>query len=167
MHYNYCPNCGAKLKDKEAGDDGKVPYCENCQKYWFDSFSSAVIILVANEENEIALLWQNYLSDKYANFISGYMQPGESAEESAAREVTEEIGLEPESLEYGGTYWFGQNDLLMHGFIAKVKKAVLKPSPEVDTAKWIPANEAKKYLFPDAPGNAQAALYRRFMVKIA
>lgn len=37
MHYNYCPKCGMKLKDKMAGDDGKVPFCEQCNQYWFDA----------------------------------------------------------------------------------------------------------------------------------
>ncbi|EGN57460.1 hypothetical protein PRBRB14_21770 [Hallella multisaccharivorax DSM 17128] len=55
MRYKYCPNCGAKLSLREAGDDGKVPYCDHCQKYWFDTFSDAVIVLVYNEKNEIAL----------------------------------------------------------------------------------------------------------------
>ena len=65
MHYKYCPDCGTKLIEKHAGDDGDVPFCEACNKYWFDSFASASIVLVVNEYNEIALLTQGYLSDKY------------------------------------------------------------------------------------------------------
>ena len=63
MHYDFCPKCGRKLSGKPAGDEGTVPYCEACRKYWFDSFSNCAIVLVANEAGEIALLTQNYLSD--------------------------------------------------------------------------------------------------------
>ncbi len=35
MRYNYCPVCGQKLHKKEAGDDGNVPFCLDCNKYWF------------------------------------------------------------------------------------------------------------------------------------
>ena len=66
MRYKYCPECGAKLKGQQAGDDGLVPYCDNCKRYWFDSFSSCVIVMVVNELHEIALLKQSYISDQYA-----------------------------------------------------------------------------------------------------
>ena len=83
MRYIYCTVCGEKLTKTHAGDEGEVPYCETCDKRWFDSFSDCVIVLVYNEYNEIVLLRQAYLSDKYATFISGYIVPGENAEESA------------------------------------------------------------------------------------
>jgi len=100
MHYIYCPTCGRKLKDKMAGDEGKVPFCNQCNHYWFDAFSSCSIILVANQYNEIALLRQIYMSDKFTSFVSGYITPGETAEETAIREVKEELGLNIEKLEY-------------------------------------------------------------------
>lgn len=79
MRYIYCPECGRKLTEKEAGDDGPVPYCEGCGKYWFDSFSSCVIVMVVNGEGEIALLTQDYLSTEYKTFVSGFIKPGETA----------------------------------------------------------------------------------------
>ena len=102
MRYKYCPECGRALIDKKAGDDGYIPYCEQCERFWFDYFGSCVIVLVANEYNEIALLQQNYMSTEYMSFVSGYICPGESAEETAMREVEEEIGIKLECLEYVG-----------------------------------------------------------------
>ena len=106
MRYSYCPQCGTKLINKIAGDDGYVPFCKQCNKYWFDSFSSVSIVLVANQYNEIALLRQFYMSDKFTSFVSGYITPGENAEETAVREVKEELGIDIDRLEYAGTYWF-------------------------------------------------------------
>ena len=93
MRYKFCPECGTKLIDKIAGDEGNVPFCTICNRYWFDSFNSCSIIMVVNEQDEIALLTQKYLSDKYKSFVSGYITPGETAEETAIREVREEIGI--------------------------------------------------------------------------
>jgi len=163
MHYKFCPECGSRLVDRQAGDDGKVPYCEPCRRYWFDSFSSCVIILVANEQDEIALLRQNYLSDRYRSFVSGYIAPGESAEETALREVREELGLELERLEYAGTYWFGMRDQLMHGFIGYAKKREFTLSSEVDGADWVPADDIVELIFPDSPGNTMYPLYRQYL----
>lgn len=58
----------------------------------------------SNKENdEIVLCRQGYLSDCYTSFTSGYITPGETAEETAVREVTEELGLDIESKEERGS----------------------------------------------------------------
>ena len=163
MRYRYCPVCGTKLTEKKAGDDGMVPYCPRCDKRWFDNFQSCVIVLTYNEFDEVVLARQGYLSDKYATITSGFMTPGETAEESALREVKEELGLDLETLEYAGTYWFGARDQLMHGFLGFARKQELRLSPEVDSAEWVPASDVPKYLYPDFPGNAAYALYRKFL----
>ncbi len=163
MHYSYCPQCGVKLIDKMAGDDGYVPFCEQCNKYWFDTFSSCSIVLVANQYKEIVLLRQSYMSDRFASFVSGYITPGENAEETAIREVKEELGIEIEKLEYAGTYWFPPKELLMHGFIGFASKNDFKLSGEVDSAEWVPARKAPETMFPDKPGNAMHPIYKKYL----
>lgn len=163
MRCIYCPECGRKLIEKEAGDDGPVPYCEGCGKYWFDSFSSCVIVMVVNDEVEIALLTQNYLSTEHKTFVSGFIKPGETAEETAFREVLEELGIRLERLEYGGTHWFGDREQLMHAFIGFTREKELRLSGEVDSAEWVPGSEAPAQMFPDRPDNTQHVLYRQYL----
>lgn len=165
MRYKYCPQCGEKLIFHKAGDDGDVPFCTECNKLWFDAFSNASIVMVVNEFDEIALLRQSYMSDKYTSFVSGYITPGETAEETAVREVKEEIGVTLDSLEYDGTVWFEKLELLMHCFIGRAKKCDLVLSQEVDSAEWTPAEEVVNTIFPEAPGNAAFAMYKKFMRK--
>jgi NAD+ diphosphatase len=166
MHYIYCPQCGAKLTCKSAGDDGCVPYCNKCTQYWFDTFPSCVIVLVANQYNEIALLRQNYMSDKYANFVSGYISPGENAEEAAVREVKEELGIDIHQIGYAGTYWFDSKGILMHGFIAFASKCSFTLSSEVDSAEWVSALKAPETMFPDKPENTMYPIYRKYLKMI-
>lgn len=163
MRYIYCPQCGRKLTETHAGDDGMVPYCEHCRKRWFDTFQSCVIVLTYNEFDEIVLCHQAYLSDRYSSVTSGYMVPGETAEETAVREVKEELGLNIEKLSYAGTMWFDEKDMLMHEFIGFTHKKDLKLSEEVDSAEWVPAADAPKTMFPDSPGNALYDLYRKYL----
>ncbi len=142
MRFQYCPQCGAKLELKSIGDEGPVPFCDACSRPWFDMFSSCTITLVVNEENEALLLTQNYISTQNCTLVSGYIKPGERAEETARREVKEETGIDVDSLELVGTYWFGPKDLLMIGFFARAQKQALTPSVEVDAARWVPVEEA-------------------------
>lgn len=163
MHYIYCPQCGKKLIAKAAGDDGDVPFCNSCGTYWFDTFPCCTITLVANECNEIALLRQDYMSSKHANFVSGYITPNETAEENALREVKEELGITAERLEYAGTYWYDKKGLLMHGFIAFAKKCDFTLSDEVDFAEWVDAKAALEKMFPDKPGNTMFPIYKKYL----
>lgn len=142
MRFKYCPECGEKLIMKPIGDEGDVPFCESCDRPWFDMFSSAVIVLVVNEYGEAALLRQNYMSTEHRVLVSGYIKPGESAEETARREVAEEIGIELTENRLVGTYWFEKKGMMMIGFIAHAKKAEFTLSGEVDSAEWVAVGNA-------------------------
>ena len=142
MRFTYCPHCGNKLTKKEIGDEGLVPFCESCKVPLFDMFSTCVICAVTNEHGEIALLKQNTISETRYVCVSGFMKIGESAEESAVREIEEEIGQKVEELRFVRSYPYEKKEMLMLGFHAKVKKADLALSVEVDDAEWVPFPEA-------------------------
>lgn len=165
MKFTYCPDCGAKLVEIHAGDDGMVPYCSTCEKAWFELFPSCIIVLIYNDLGEIALSKQVFPSRPYYSLTSGYITPGETAEECAIREAKEELGLDLESLEYAGTYWYAKKSMLMHGFLGCAKKKDLVLSEEIETACWVPADKAPSIMFPDHPGNTAAALYRLYRAR--
>lgn len=161
MRFKFCPKCGERLTLKPMGDDGDTPFCEKCGKPWFDMFSSAVITLVVNEYGEAALLKQNYMSEKYMVLVSGFIKPGETAEETARREVHEEIGIELTDNRLVGTYWFAKKDMMMIGFIARAKKAELSLSGEVDEARWVPVEDAINLVQPE--GSVSYALLDEYL----
>lgn len=161
MRFKYCPECGEKLIMKSIGDEGAVPFCEKCGRPWFDMFSSAVIVLVVNEYGEAAMLRQNYISTEHRVLVSGYIKPGESAEETARREVAEEIGIELDNNRLVGTYWFAKKGMMMIGFIAHAKKTELTLSGEVDGAEWVPVEEAIKLVH--RKGSVSYALLEEYL----
>ena len=142
MHFIYCPRCGGKLIDKEIGDEGQIPFCENCGRPFWDMFTTSVICAVINEYGEIALIKQSYVSQIKYVCIAGIMQLGETAEETAVREIKEEVGLDVEKVEYVRSYFYEKKSMLMLGFKAVVKKADFVLSGEVDSAKWFPLADA-------------------------
>ena len=142
MRFTYCPHCGTKLIRKEIGDEGMIPYCEKCSVPLWDMFTTSIIAAVVNEYDEVALLQQSYVSSSKYVCVAGIMKIGESAEETVIREVNEEIGQDVESLEFIRSYPYEKKEMLMLGFHAKVKKADLVLSKEVDDAEWVPFAEA-------------------------
>ena len=150
MRFIFCPDCGARLTQRDLGDDPDIPWCERCSKPWFPVFPTCIIALVHDGRGNVLLLHQDYISTTYANLVSGYMQPGETAELTAIREIKEETGLTVNDLHLTGTYWFGKKQILMIGFIAQVQSPEgLSLSQEVDSAGWHRAQEAVGLVHPE------------------
>lgn len=148
MIFRHCPDCGSPLSSKTLGDEGAVPWCDRCGKPWFPVFPVAVICLVSNELGEVLLLRQEYISTEFRNLVSGYVTPGERCEDAARREVEEETGLRPLSVELKGTWWFEKKQMMMVGFFVQVEKAPLNLSTEVDDASWHTPAEAVRLVHP-------------------
>ena len=146
MHFIYCPHCGNKLIKKEIGDEGFIPFCENCDIPLWDMFTTSIIAAVVNEQNEIALLRQNYVSTSSYVCVAGIMKIGESAEDTVIREVKEELGLNVIDLEFIKSYPYEKKEMLMLGYKAVVKKSDFSISGEVDSVKWVKFENALSLL---------------------
>ncbi len=146
MRFKYCPHCGNKLIKKEIGDEGLIPFCEKCNVPLWDMFTTSIIAAVVNEENEVALLRQNYVSTSSYVCVAGIMKIGESAEETVIREVKEEIGLDVTKINFIQSYPYEKKEMLMLGYKAVVKKSDFIISGEVDSVKWVKFEDALSHL---------------------
>ena len=142
MRFTYCPHCGTKLILKEIGDEGMIPYCENCSVPLWDMFTTSIIAAVVNEYDEVALLRQNYVSTTNYVCVAGIMKMGESAEETVIREVKEEIGQDVDTLEFISSYPYEKKEMLMLGYKAIVKKQDFQLSGAVDSVEWVKFDSA-------------------------
>ena len=97
MRYTFCPDCGQRLTARPIGDEGLVPWCESCQRPWFDAFSTCIIAAAMNAKGEVLLQRETRRPDREV-LVAGYIKPGESAEDAARREIKED-----------GTTVLGQN----------------------------------------------------------
>lgn len=162
MRFKYCPDCGALLTHRTLGDEVDVPWCEVCARPWFDVFPCCVISLVYSRSGRVLLLRQSYISSVYHNLVSGYITPGETAEDAAVREIKEETGLDVLSLRSARSWWFEKKQMLMVGFMAEADdSAPLTLSSEVDSAQWVDASQAPSLVHPE--GSISHALVDYFL----
>lgn len=166
MKFDYCPDCGARLELRQLGDEKDVPWCNHCDKPWFPVFPCAIIALVHDENDNVLLLRQEYISPVFRNLVSGYIVPGERAEETMLREIKEETGLDVESWQLRGTWWFDRKQMMMIGFTAKVRRAPLHLSVEVDDASWHTPEEAIK-LVHQRPQSVSRILTQLFLDEVS
>ena len=146
MRFEYCPHCGSKLIKKEIGDEGLIPFCEKCNVPLWDMFTISIIAAVVNEQKEVVLLRQNYVSATKYVCVAVIMKIGESAEEAVVREIKEEIGLDVEEVKFIKSYPYEKKEMLMLGYKAVVKKADFILSGEVDSVEWVKFENALSLL---------------------
>lgn len=95
---------------------------------------TSVKILLLNDKNELLLMCaddpKTTSADKtyHGRFWfcpGGQMNPGESLEQAAIRELYEETGIPKDSLELGPVVWFGEFDLVLNGTMTHLKQTFI------------------------------------------
>ena len=146
MLYKFCPECGKKLRMRKMWDEGEVPFCDGCDIAWYEHPAPCIITLAVNQFEEVALLRQDYIMENNYVLVAGYIKPGETAEETAFREVEEEIGVKLDSISRVRSFAIPEKELLMLGYVGFGDKVDLNLSTEVDSAVLVPAKEALEKL---------------------
>jgi ADP-ribose pyrophosphatase YjhB (NUDIX family) len=99
--YKYCPKCGGKLQPEKEN----YLTCQSCGFHLFINCSLGIGIIIENENGEILLTKRKIEPGKGSwDIPGGFIQPNETLEEGAKRELREELGIEIEIDKYIGTY---------------------------------------------------------------
>lgn len=149
MRFKYCPDCGGRLSAKNLGDEENVPWCEGCSKPWFEMFYNC-IIAIAHRDGRYALIRQKNgdgtTDENKFICVSGYIRPGETAQQAAVREVKEELGLTALSCRVVSTYMYEKKQMLMTGLSVEVAQGDFKLSDELIEARWFDERQASERL---------------------
>ena len=78
-------------------DEERMVYCEACGHMVFPKLSPAVIIGVIDGNRILMTKYAHHIYKKYA-LVAGYIEIGETVEETVAREVMEEVGLKVKNI---------------------------------------------------------------------
>ena len=143
----YCMECGTKLKDRFLKNEGMVPFCEKCKEYRFPVFSTAVSMEVLSPDRDKVLPIKQYGKDRYI-LVAGYINKGENAEHTVAREVMEEIGLHVDEIHFEKSEYFPATNTLMLNFscVADSEDLSGMSEEEVDYCRWFSLEEAAEQI---------------------
>ncbi|MFG6445286.1 NAD(+) diphosphatase [Microbacterium sp. P06] len=114
----FCPACGARTIERDAGWSRR---CPSCGRQHFPRTDPAVIVAVTRSDDpDLLLLGSNALWDdnRYSCF-AGFAEAGESLEDAVTREVGEEAGVVVEDVVYRGSQGWPYPRSLMLGFRAR------------------------------------------------
>jgi NAD+ diphosphatase len=139
--HQFCGRCGAPMA---AVPNERAKRCTVCSLSNYPRLSPAIIIAVTREmegERRILLARNHRFPAGRYSVLAGFVEPGESLEECAAREVYEEVGIELDNIRYFGSQPWPFPNSLMLGFTAEYASGDLRlEAAEIAEANWFGVN---------------------------
>ena len=144
----FCTKCGTAFETRELEGEGTVQFCPKCNEYHFPVFNMACSMIVVDPKTKNILLIKQYGRDSYI-LVAGYVNRGEDAEQTVAREILEETGLVARKITFNRSKYFERSNTLMLNWTVEIEDAsALKPNREVDSYHWFTFEEARKNIKP-------------------
>ncbi len=143
----FCGRCG-----QATVPDGKerMMRCPHCGNMIFPKIAPAVIVGVTRGDEILLTTYANREYKRYA-LIAGFTEIGETAEQTVAREVMEEVGLPVKNIRYYKSQpWGFESDLLL-GFYCEVDEeradadAICMDEQELASAEWVRREDMPEY----------------------
>lgn len=131
--HRFCGACGTQTANHP---EQRAVICNSCKRHYFPRINPCAIMLIVDGDKILLARSARFKSD-FFSCLAGFMEVGETAEETVAREVREEVGLEIENIRYLKSQSWPFPSQLMLGFIADYKSGDIVPEPgEIAEANW-------------------------------
>ena len=131
--HQFCGRCGTRMQDHVAD---RAKQCPDCSLIAYPRLSPSIIVLIHRSEEMLLARNANWPTGMYST-LAGFVEPGESIEQTVHREVFEEVGLRVKNLDYRGSQSWPFPNSLMLGFHAEYESGeIVYQDGEIADAKW-------------------------------
>ncbi len=141
-HNRFCGRCGQAL---ELVRGGFVARCKTCNIEHYPRTDPAIIVAVSDGER-LLLGRQASWPEKRWSVLAGFLEPGESLEQTVAREVMEEAGVRIREARYLASQPWPFPAALMLGFEADADPQPVTVGAELEDARWFTAGEIREQI---------------------
>jgi len=136
--HRFCGRCGTEMEDHPAD---RARQCPRCDLVSYPRLSPSIIVLVTRGEKMLLARNARWPTSMYST-LAGFVEPGESIEQTVHREVLEEVGLRVRDLKYLGSQSWPFPNSLMLGFHAEYDSGeIVCQDEEIADARWFAADE--------------------------
>lgn len=150
----FCGVCGAAVRFGRAGFIG---HCDQCGTEHYPRVDPAVIVAVENNDRLLLGRQSNWVARRYS-VLAGFVEPGETFEQTVAREVFEESKVRVIDARYMGTQPWPFPGALMVGFFATAQDDTPTVNGELEDARWFSVEEVGAALRRDVDDDGQGVL---------
>ncbi len=147
--HQYCGHCATPTTQLPSE---RAKRCPSCHLRQYPQLSPAVIMLIYKGDQLLLARAPRFREGMYS-VLAGFVEPGESLEETVAREVKEEVGIDVKNIRYFGSQPWPFPKSLMIGFTAEYAGGDIEPDPvEIEAADWFDREN-----LPPIPGELSIA----------
>ncbi|MDO5610469.1 MAG: NAD(+) diphosphatase [Pseudomonadota bacterium] len=144
--HRYCPACGNTLSYSRGGWQGD---CAACGRTEYPRSDPAVIVAVTDGERLLLGRQPGWPARRYST-LAGFVEPGESLEQTVTREVWEESRVRIKRARYLASQPWPFPGSLMLGFIADASADTPQTAQdELEDARWFSRDEVLAALQDD------------------
>ena len=136
--HKFCGLCSALL---DTVDAGHRKHCPACQADHFPRTDPAIIVLVTHGERALLARNHKYPPGRWST-LAGFVEPGESLEDTVRREMAEEVNVTLQHITYRSSQPWPFPGSLMLGFYAEAEGLTMAPDGvEITDAQWVTRTE--------------------------
>ena len=155
----FCGVCGSSARPEAAGNS-RVCMNNECRREIFPRVDPAIIVLVADGDRCLLGRQAGWPEGRYST-IAGFVEPGESLEDSVAREVYEETNIRVSTVSYHSSQPWPFPSSIMLGFMAEATSSdIILNDGELEDAQWFTRKQLRSG-FPKLP--FQISITRRLV----
>ena len=144
--HRFCPACGHALAFSRGGWQGD---CSGCGRVEYPRSDPAVIVAVSDGERLLLGRQASWPARRYST-LAGFVEPGETLEQTVQREVFEESRVRVRRARYLASQPWPFPGSLMLGFIADAEPdAPATAQDELEDARWFSRDEIAAALGDD------------------
>ena len=130
--HRYCGRCGSALGLERAGWLGR---CSGCGLEHYPRTDPAVIVAVSDGERLLLGRQASWPARRYS-VLAGFVEPGETLEQTVVREVFEESQVRVHACRYLAAQPWPFPSSLMLGFVADAAPDPPRPNEELEDVRW-------------------------------
>ena len=138
--HQFCARCGAPTL---SANGGSLRKCSTDGSEHYPRTDGAVIVLVKDDKDRVLLGRQKVWPEKRFSCFAGFVEPGESFEQTVLREVFEESGIKADEITYLGSQpWpFPASIMISFSAIATNPAAAKADGEEIEEIIWLTREE--------------------------
>lgn len=160
----YCGRCGSMMR---PSDSERAMTCASCGNTVYPKICPAVTISIIHDDKILLVRNKGGAFHRYAQ-VAGYVEIGETFEDTVKREAMEETGIRLKNIKYYKNQPWAMTDAQMIGFVAEADggTAVTVQEEELLEARWfaadeIPPNLADRSLTYEMIGNFRSEYIKK------
>lgn len=148
--HKHCGVCGTPM---QQSDSELCFHCPACGFSAYPRISPAMMILIKRGTSILLARHSHYPTQRYSA-LAGFVEAGESLEQTIHREVMEEVGLKVTDIRYFGSQSWPFPHSLMVAYTAEYESGQLHlQADEIADAQWYGPNDP----LPEIPGTDSIA----------